>query len=406
MPRRLSTGVIFGAGSVGRGFLGQLFCESGLEVVFVDIDGPLVDALCDRGGYQLRLQSNESSEELTIAPVRAVRASETAQIATQVAMASVMATAVGARALADIARPIAVGLIERWQTVSTLPVNVIVCENLHGAPGLLKEKVREQLPARLKTKLDDRVGFVPAVIARMSPAPTAEQRKTDPTLIVAEPYKVLPIDRGAVVGEFPALVGIVPVSRFAAYVERKLFIHNAAHAVLGYLGYKRRHVFGYEALQDPWVRSRLDSALNESAQALVCAHGFDAESLAEHVQDVLERLANRALADPISRLCRDPLRKLAPDDRLVGAARLAEAHGIRPVGLSWGIAGALTYDDPNDAHSAELQGRLSAFGLQSVLQDICGIGREEPLASLVRDNILQLKNNQFGKDDHGWEIGH
>jgi mannitol-1-phosphate 5-dehydrogenase len=368
-----------------------------LEVVFVDIDDSLIEALSSCGSYKLRLQSDNALEELTIAPVRAVRASDTTQVALDVAKASIIATAVGARALADIARPMAVGFCERWHAGSTLPVNVIVCENLHGAPDILREKVREQLPARLKTKLEKRVGFVPAVIARMSPAPTEQQRAEDPTLIVAEPYKVLPVDRGALVGEFPVLAGIVPVSPFAAYVERKLFIHNAAHAVLGYLGHKRRHVFGYEALEDPWIRSRLDSALDESQQALVRAHGFDAESLAEHVEDVRERLANRALADPISRLCRDPLRKLAPDDRLVGAARMAEAYGIRPVGLAWGIAGALSYDDPNDSHSAELQGRLSAAGLQSVLQDVCGIEWEESLAKRVRENLLQLKKLQIRK---------
>jgi 2-oxoisovalerate dehydrogenase E1 component len=57
------------------------------------------------------------------------------------------------------------------------------------------------------------------------------------------------------------------------------------------------------------------------------------------------RFANRALADPVSRLARDPLRKLAPGDRLVGAARLVERHGIRPEGLSWGIAAALAYEN-------------------------------------------------------------
>jgi len=44
------TAIVFGAGNVGRGFLGQLFTESGYQVVFVDIDEPLLQALNARGG--------------------------------------------------------------------------------------------------------------------------------------------------------------------------------------------------------------------------------------------------------------------------------------------------------------------------------------------------------------------
>jgi mannitol-1-phosphate 5-dehydrogenase len=234
-----STAVIFGAGSVGRGFLGQLFSESGYEVVFVDIDESLVEVLARRRSYTLRLVGLEKVEELTIGPVRAVKGLYTERIATEVARASLMATAVGVRALAVIAKSIAAGLAQRWEAGQTMPLNVIVCENLHNAPALLRGYVCETLPDALKPHVCERVGFVPAVIARMSPRPTFEQRAADAALIVAEPYKVLPVDREAFVGDIPQVVGMEPVVPFTAYVERKLYIHNAAHAMLGYLGYRR-----------------------------------------------------------------------------------------------------------------------------------------------------------------------
>lgn len=385
-----STAIIFGAGSVGRGFLGQLFSESGYEVVFVDIDEPLVDALARRGSYTLRLAGLEKVEDLTIGPVRAVNGLHTERIASEVAKASLLATAVGARALAVIARSIAAGLSKRWEAGQTTPLNVIVCENLHDAPAVLRGYVCEALPDALKPRVWERVGFVPAVIARMSPAPTSEQRAADAALIVAEPYKVLPVDRQAFVGDIPQVVGMEPVVPFTAYVERKLYLHNAAHAMLGYLGYRRGDAYGYEVLDDPWVRPLLDQALDESRRALVAEHGFDPQTLQEHVREILVRLANRVLADPISRLARDPLRKLAPGDRLVGAARLAERHGIRPQGLAWGIAAALAYDDPDDTHAVELQTRLAREGLSGILHHVCDIEEGEPLAALVRSRYRLL----------------
>jgi mannitol-1-phosphate 5-dehydrogenase len=392
-----STAVIFGAGSVGRGFLGQLFSESGYEVVFVDIDKPLVEVLSRRGSYTLRLAGLEKVQDLTIGPVRAINGLHTERIATEVAKASLMATAVGARALGVIAKPIAVGLAQRWEAGQATPLNVIVCENLHDAPDLLRGYVCEALPDALKPYVQERVGFVPAVIARMSPTPTSEQRAADPALIVAEPYKVLPVDRQAFVGDIPQVVGMEPVVPFTAYVERKLYLHNAAHAMLGYLGYRRGYVYGYEALDDPWVRPLLDQALDEARRALVAEHGFDPQTLQEHVQEILARLANRVLADPISRLARDPLRKLAPGDRLVGAARLAERHGIRPQGLAWGIAAALAYDDPDDTHAVELQTRLAREGLNGILHHVCDIEEGEPLAGLVRSRYRILR------EEHQWQ---
>jgi mannitol-1-phosphate 5-dehydrogenase len=160
--------------------------------------------------------------------------------------------------------------------------------------------------------------------------------------------------------------------------------------MLGYLGYRRGYACGYEALDDPWVRPLLDQALDEARRALVAEHGFEPVAFQEHIGYLLLRFANRALADPASRLARDPLRKLAPGDRLVGAARLAERHGIRPEGLGWGIAAALAYDNPDDTHAMELQARLAREGLTGILHRLCAIQENEPLADLVRSRYQLL----------------
>ena len=377
--------VVFGAGSVGRGFMGQLFSESGYQVVFVDVDDLLVGALTEAGAYTLRLASLQKTEDLRIGPVRAVNGRDTASVAVEVAQAKILATAVGARALRAIAEPIATGLVRRWQAGISEPQNIILCENLHDAPKQLRQFVSDELPADQRERLGKRVGFVSSVIARMSPVPTPELRAANPTLIVAEPYKVLPVDREAFVGDIPEIVGMWPVSPFIAYVERKLYIHNAGHAMLGYLGYRRGHAYGYEALLDSRIYRLLDSALTESSRALIAEHGLDAVALSENVQYLLDRFANRALGDPIDRLARDPLRKLAPGDRLVGAARLAQKAGIQPKNLAWGLAAAIAYDNPDDPHAADLQARLARKGLRQVLLEVCDIQPDEELAELVSE---------------------
>jgi mannitol-1-phosphate 5-dehydrogenase len=387
--------VMFGAGNVGRGFLGQLFSESGYEVVFVDVDEPLITALNARSSYTIRLADNDRAEEVTVSPVRALHAKEREAAAQALAEASVAATAVGVRALPEIAPLIAAGTGQRATHEVETPLNIIVCENLKDAAATFRRMVGENLPPACRDYLQARVGFVDTVIGRMVPPPTPQMRAQDPSLIVVEPYKELPVDRHGFVGPIPAIVGLEPCDNFAVYTARKLYIHNCGHAVLGYLGYLRGHAFGYQALEDGAIRSLFEKALAESKSGIVAGHGADPAWLEAHAADLTRRFANRALGDTIFRLARDPLRKLGPEDRLVGAARLAERAGVTPEALSWGIAAGYCFDDANDSLAMTLQRRIAAEGLDAALADVSGIEADEPLATLVRERYRRLREGEW-----------
>ncbi|MCS7220221.1 MAG: mannitol-1-phosphate 5-dehydrogenase [Anaerolineae bacterium] len=382
--------LIFGAGNVGRGFLGHLLHLSGYALTFADIDQALLQAIHERQGYTLRLADRDRVEDVWIAPVCVVHAEDKAAIAQAIVAADIAVTAVGARALPVLAPLLAAGLAQRARERPDAPLNIILCENLRDAHRVFRNLIRQNLPPDLHGYLDQRVGLVMSVIARMVTTPPAEARAADPTLVIAEPYRRLPVDRHGFVGPIPAIVGLEPRDRFNAWVDWKLYIHNAGHAVLAYLGYRRGHHYGYQALEDPQVGPWSAQAMRESARALVVEHGFDPAQLEADVQDLLRRFANRALADPISRLARDPLRKLAPTDRLVGAATLCLRHGIVPDALSWGIAAGLAFDDPADPSAVELQRRLKVDGLDRVLAEVCGLDPAGELAGWVRARYRRL----------------
>ncbi len=383
--------LIFGAGNVGRGFIGQLFCESGYEVVFVDVDQPLLDALNRRGSYTIRLVDNEGAAEVTVGPVRGLHAGQKEEIAGVLADATIAATAVGVRALPHVAPTVAAGIARRAARSATSPLNIIICENLKDAAATFRALVLSHLPAELHPYCATNIGFVDTVIGRMIPPLTPELRVEDPSLIVVEPYKVLPVDRKAFLGLSPTVgptespvVGMELCDNFPAYTARKLYIHNCGHAVLAYLGYLAGHEYGYEALDSPAIRPWFDAALRESQAGIVATYGVEPAWLEAHIADLNRRFANRALGDTILRLGRDPERKLGPTDRLVGAARLAEQAGVIPDALSRAIAAGYRFDDPRDPLALALQARIAAEGLDSVLAAVSGIQPAEPLAALVR----------------------
>jgi mannitol-1-phosphate 5-dehydrogenase len=384
--------VMFGAGNVGRGFIGQLFCESGYLVTFVDVDDVLIEALNRRGQYTLRLVDNENIQEIMVAPVRALHSNRDAQAAAEaLERAELAATAVGARVLPYVAPLAAAGIRRRMQAGNTAALNIIICENLKDAAAAFRAMVYEHLNTEERAFADERVGFVDTVIGRMVPPLTAEMRAQDPSLIVVEPYKELPVDRRGFAGEIPSVVGMEPCDNFPAYTARKLYIHNCGHAVLAYLGYLGGYAYGYEALVDAGVRARIEQALAESRQGIVAEYGVDGAWLDAHARELMHRYANRVLADTIFRLGRDPQRKLAPKDRLVGAARLAEKAGVRPDGLAWGIAAGYCFSAAEDPMAVELQESIRRDGFAAVLQAVSQIRVDEPLGELVRERYAALQ---------------
>ena len=386
------TAVIFGAGNIGRGFIGQLFSESGYDVVFVDVDDTLIDAINNRGQYTIRLEDNDGTQEIQVAPAHALHAQrDQPAIVDLIGQAAIGATALGVRALPHIAPLLAAGITRRAESGVSPPLNLIICENLKGAAATFRRMVGEHIAAENQAYFESHLGFVDTVIGRMVPPLTPELRAQDSSLIVVEPYKELPVDRTGFVGNIPQVVGMRPCDNFAAYTVRKLYIHNCGHAVLGYLGYLAGHEYGYEALADAEIQASVEQALAESKKGIVHAYGVESDWLDGHIADLLYRFGNRALGDTNFRLGRDPLRKLGPADRLVSPARLAEQAGIRPEALSLAIAAGYCFDHPDDPLAGELQQRLRHDGLATVLADVSEIRKDEPLGELVKEKYDRLR---------------
>jgi mannitol-1-phosphate 5-dehydrogenase len=388
------TAVMFGAGAVGRGFLGQLFSESGYKVIFIDVDATLIARLNARRAYPIHLVSNAGTQEVLVSPVCALDSRQNEEVSRAVAEASIAATAVGARILPVIAPLIAAGIQRRAANTDSPALNIIICENLKDAAASFRKMVAEHLPASAQDYLTHQIGFVDTVIGRMVPPPTEEMRALDPSLIAVEPYKELPVERAAFIGPIPEIVGMQPCDNFPAYTARKLYIHNCGHAYLGYLGYLKGYKYGYQALADAGIRADFEEAMHESITGIVAAYGVQAAWLEKHKADLTERFANRALGDTIFRIGRDPLRKLAPRDRLVGAAHLAEKAGVKPHALAKGIAAGYRFDSPEDALAVELQTIIRERGISTALETVSELKPGESLTNLVLEQYHPLTKKQ------------
>lgn len=386
--------VQFGAGNIGRGFTGQLFSEAGFEVVFVDVLQEVVDLLNERHSYPIRL-AQEKPETVTVANVRAVNGRDVAAVAEEIGTADLMCTAVGVNVLPHVAPTIAAGIEARAKAGVEAPVNVIICENLQHMAEFLKEHVKKALSEEFHAYLDEKVGFVESVVGRMVPVMTEEQKREDPLLVVVEPYKHLPIARAGIKGQFPQIAGIEPRDNFQAFVDRKLYTHNAGHAAAAYFGYLKGCEYVYEAMRTPLIENAVRGVLAETGRALISKHGFSPSEHQAHIDDLLERFANVALGDQVSRVGGDPMRKLGAEDRLVGGATLALQYDVYPRNLCKAIAAALRFNPPGDPSAAKVQRIVRSEGVSGALEKISGL---PPDKTLSREIVKQygLIVSEFG----------
>jgi len=332
--------IMYGAGNIGRGFIGALFSQSGYDVSFVDVAKPVVEALQTRGSYPLRVLDGVGYEDFQIERVSAIDGTDADAVARAIAGADVMATAVGANILKFIAPNIAGGLKLRFAQGGT-PLNILICENLMDANKVLEGMIKQHLTATEQSWFDQNVGLVEASIGRMVPVQTDEMKAGDALRVCVERYGFLPVDRDAFRGEIPQIRNMVPFSPFDFYIRRKLYIHNLGHATAAYLGLYTGKPLIADAIDEPEILFLAGGAMLESAEALSKKYDVALPEILRHISDLLSRFANRSLGDTCVRVGADPVRKLAASDRLIGSARLCLEQGVSPAYLCVGAAGAV-----------------------------------------------------------------
>ena len=368
--------VMYGGGNIGRGFIGMLFSMSGYEVTFIDVAQPVIDGLNRDGRYPVRIVSNEGHEDIEVEHVRAVNGNDREAAAEAIAEADVMATAVGVNVLKFIVPNLAEG-IRRRRARQGGPLNIIICENLVDANKVLEKLLKAELTEEEAAWLDENIGLVEASIGRMVPVQTEEMKAGNPLRVCVERYGFLPVDKAAFRGKIPEIKNMVPYEPFDYYIRRKLYVHNMGHAVCAYLGLYTHREYIYEAIEDSCIQNIVQNAMLESALALSKAYQMPVELLVRHFQDLLSRFKNQALKDTCARVGGDPKRKLSHTDRLIGSSLLCLEHGVQPVFISVGTAGAV-YEYIREAGAQQCVKEA-----RQVLSMISDLEKDSPLLDLV-----------------------
>ncbi|WP_313119502.1 mannitol-1-phosphate 5-dehydrogenase, partial [Proteiniclasticum ruminis] len=306
----------FGAGNIGRGFIGLLLAQNGFQVTFADVSEVLIDAIKKEGKYRVIL-ADESHEAVPVEGVFGINsAKEPDALKEAVLKADLITTAVGVNIVPHIGRSLLEGIKERLHQEKVTPFSIIACENAVGATKVLKEALYEGLSEDEKTLAEMYIGFPNSAVDRIVPM----QKNENLLDVQVEPFFEWVVEEDAVKGELRSLEGVHYVKDLTPYIERKLFTVNTGHAATAYFGLLKGHETVLQAMKDEEVVTAVRGVLKETSAYIVKSYGFDEKEHQAYVEKILSRFENPYISDDLTRVARSPIRKISPSDRFMKPA--------------------------------------------------------------------------------------
>lgn len=373
----------FGAGNIGRGFVGLILHNAGYEVVFADVNAELIDALAGSTSYLVR-EVGAGASTSTVDNYRALNsATHEADVIAEIATAEVVTTAVGPNILRFVAPVIAAALSKRDPSLP--PLAVMACENAINATDRLRDSVVDSIenPSDLH-----RAVFANTAVDRIVPGQPAGEGLD----VTVESFFEWAVERHPFGGDVPVIPEAHFVDDLAPYIERKLFTVNTGHATTAYHGFLAGAGSISEAIGIPAVLAEVRAVLAETKELLVARHEFAPEAQQEYIEANLLRFANEELTDTVVRVGREPLRKLSRNERFVGPAAALAERGLSSAALVRAIGAALRFDVPDDQQSVELLALLASTSAHGFTLQVTGLEPVHPLFATVVAEVARAQD--------------
>lgn len=372
--------VHFGAGNIGRGFIGQILNKNDFEITFVDLNQEIVTALNQRKKYEIGYAA-PGGERYTVNGVKAINNGEHPEKVVQaIEEADIITTAIGPNILPYIAELIAKGIQLRYLNQKDKALDIIACENMIGGSEYLHKEVSRYLSEEEKQYVESYIGFPNAAVDRIVPM----QSNEDILYVSVEPFKEWVIDTSQVKAKNIYLEGVMYVDDLEPYIERKLFSVNTGHATVAYSGAAKGYQTIREALEDVEIVNTLNDVLKETGALLIDKWGFDENQHAAYREKVIRRFQNPYISDDISRVGRTPIRKLGYDERFIRPIRECKERGLSYCSLLKIVGKIFKYDDNRDEQSVQLQNMIKNEPLEAVIHKITNISDPQFLAEIAK----------------------
>jgi len=360
--------VIWGAGRIGRGFIGDLFNDAGYAITYIDQAQALVDGLSKNQSYRVVRSTGENEiVPVDISDYQILYVTQKEKIQKAINQVDLIAIAVYPQNFEEVATQLQSHLIHRRTIRENVPLDILICTNLiHAGPKFEKFLLAGLADDQLEF-FEKQIGIVETLVIRICPNPPDDVVADHPFVVWTNGYDILPVDTNGFKGELPEMSTLRFVKDMRAEEIRKIYTYNMCHAVLSFHGHMVGHTLLVDCLADDRIRREAQGALDEVSRALQTAYGFSAEEMKVWIDGIIEQTNNPTVGDTVVRSAADPLRKLKHEDRLIGPIMLCLKHDIFPKHLIKATAAALYYCEEGDQASQQLAERIQKNGVRETL---------------------------------------
>ncbi len=359
----------FGAGNIGRGFIGKILYQSGYEVCFADVAKDIIDELNEKCEYNVEIVG-VNRKVVTVKNVLGVM-SNSDEVIEKIKESELITTAVGPNVLKIIAKTLAKGIEAREAANIEEHLNIIACENMINGTSFLKGEIEKYLSKEtMDGYVKKYIGFPNSAVDRIVPPRENRESILD---VKVEEFREWIVQQAAFRGEIPKIEGMELTNNLMAFVERKLFTLNTGHAITAYLGVLNGHKTVKESIEDPKIREIVIEAMKESGDVLIKRYNFERDVHEEYINKILNRFENPHLRDEVFRVGREPLRKLSFNERLIKPLRGTLNYELKNESLVKGIAAAMKYQNESDPQAVELNEMINKLGVSETFKKISGL---------------------------------
>lgn len=356
--------LIVGAGAIGRGFLPWIFKDQSTAFYFIDNNPKLISLLKNQGHYTtFSIKDGKNYEALRVEVADAYTPQLFLNQAINIDFSAVF-IAVGPNNIIDVA-----------PLIKHIKSPIILCENNPNVMDKLKSFSGKE-----------NIYFaIPDVITSNTAPPELLQK--DHLSLVTE-QGILFIDNR--IGQLEGNFELLP---YETLIHKqwmaKLYLHNTPHCIAAYLGSIVGAEYIHQSMECPDIDRIVRGAMQEMLRVLKDQNEIAHDFLNWYAQKELSRFSCPLLFDPISRVAREPLRKLELNGRLLGAAQIGLASGFIPKNIMLGITAALLfYEVQSDSNLFLFMQK--ALPLSILLTHFLGLRSGEALEIYLKSHLPQL----------------